>query len=341
MKRSLQHNHHRFSFTKHSRLYIVLVIILTICFILYIMWEKPPKHAKTISPINQQIQNYKNHLFAKNKASSPFNGEKIVHLDLKGAPPKISYYYKLLPLLASLGATGILMEYEDMFPYSGPLLGNISALNSYSLDDIKTINTLAKQSNLKVIPLVQTFGHLEFLLKLAEFKDYREVVEYPQVICPTHTNTLTLLMDMVEQIVEAHPDSNLIHIGADEVYYLGLCDRCTNKMFKRNFNKNMLFLDHVNSLSGLINEKFPYLRILVWDDEFRSISKHELKKFHLHSSIEPVVWKYTKDVYDELGPSLWNVYADTFPKLWIASTFKGATGYIVFNSKIICCFPNC
>ncbi|KAJ8934720.1 hypothetical protein NQ318_004504 [Aromia moschata] len=181
-----------------------------------------------------------------------FEGDKIVHLDLKGAPPKVSYYGQLFPLLAKLGATGILIEYEDMFPYSGK--------------DIGRINKLAKHNNLKVIPLIQTFGHMEFLLKLSEYKEYREVPSYPQVICPTHENTLRLIESMVQQIISAHPEIDMIHIGADEVYYLGICDRCTETMIKYNLSKNLLFLEHINNIIEFVNKRYPHLKVLMWDD---------------------------------------------------------------------------
>ena len=52
--------------------------------------------------------------------------------DLKGAPPKLSYVAELLPLLSSSGATDLLIEYEDMFPYWGSLQ-NISATTAYPM----------------------------------------------------------------------------------------------------------------------------------------------------------------------------------------------------------------
>lgn len=115
------------------------------------------------------------------KESQNFPGEKIVHLDLKGAPPKISYYEDFFRLISSMGATGLLIEYEDMFPYEGPILGNIAAYNAYTLDEVQIIKDTAKKHNLKIIPLIQTFGHMEFLLKLKKFINVREVELYPQV----------------------------------------------------------------------------------------------------------------------------------------------------------------
>ena len=52
----------------------------------------------------------------------------MVHLDLKGAPPKISYFKATFPLMRQAGATHILLEYEDMFPFWGDIK-NLSALN--------------------------------------------------------------------------------------------------------------------------------------------------------------------------------------------------------------------
>ena len=124
---------------------------------------------------------------------------RVVHLDLKGAPPKLSYLHELFPVLREAGATALLLEYEDMFPFWGTLR-NISAKNAYSQRDVANVLKWAAQNDLIVIPLVQTFGHLEFVLKLDEFKDLREVPIYPQSICPSQDKSWNLIKEMIDQV---------------------------------------------------------------------------------------------------------------------------------------------
>ena len=124
---------------------------------------------------------------------------RVVHLDLKGAPPKLSYIKELFPLVREAGATAILMEYEDMFPFWGTLR-NISAKNAYTQRDVQNIQKWAAQNDLIVIPLVQTFGHLEFVLKLDEFKELREVPIYPQSICPSQDKSWQVIQEMIDQV---------------------------------------------------------------------------------------------------------------------------------------------
>lgn len=80
-----------------------------------------------------------------------------IHLDFKGAAPKISYLEKLFPLLHRWGVTGICIEYEDMFPFDGSLQ-IIQHKHAYTKNDIEKINELAKENQLDIMPLLQTYG---------------------------------------------------------------------------------------------------------------------------------------------------------------------------------------
>lgn len=124
---------------------------------------------------------------------------RLVHIDFKGAPPKLIYLQKLFPLIKKFGGTGLLLEWEDMFPWSGNL-ASLAAGNAYSKADIKEILKMAAANDLEVIPLIQTFGHVEFALKLPDFAHLREVQESPQALCPSYNASVKFVEQMVDQV---------------------------------------------------------------------------------------------------------------------------------------------
>lgn len=60
-------------------------------------------------------------------------------------------------------------------------LAAVKAKNAYSEDDIKRVLRLAVKNKLDIIPLVQTVGHLEYILKYPKFAHFRQEERYPQV----------------------------------------------------------------------------------------------------------------------------------------------------------------
>ncbi len=56
-----------------------------------------------------------------------------------------------------------------MFPYTG-IVEAASARNCFSKAEVAELLALAEQNNLEVIPLVQTFGHLEHLVRVIYVK---------------------------------------------------------------------------------------------------------------------------------------------------------------------------
>lgn len=60
----------------------------------------------------------------------------VVHLDFKGMPPKLSYLMSTLATLKRHGVNGLLMQYEDMFPYEGTL-ASLSAAHHYKRNEVR------------------------------------------------------------------------------------------------------------------------------------------------------------------------------------------------------------
>ncbi|XP_063286559.1 hexosaminidase D-like [Pelobates fuscus] len=251
---------------------------------------------------------------------------KLVHLDLKGAAPRITYFEQLFPLLSKLGANGLLIEYEDMFPFSGELEVLKSAY-AYSEADIDKILKLAKMNKLEVVPLVQTFGHMEYVLKHDKFRGLREVERYPNSLNPHHAESLPLVKSILTQVLEKHPTCNWIHIGADEVYHLGEGQDSKAWLNDNQGNLGKMFVTFIKGVVGFLHEHFPEKEQLMWDDMLRKLKVDVIQASGIATHVSPVLWIYNSAFSSDLAESHISKYQEIgFKSIWFASAFKGASG---------------
>jgi len=97
------------------------------------------------------------------------------------------------------------------------------------------------------------------------------VEPFPSSICPSNPRTLPVVKSLIRQIVSFHPDIQYLHIGSDEVWHLGLCSVCTKRAASSKYGKSSLYLEHILAIAQYIQETYPYLKIIIWDDMLRSI----------------------------------------------------------------------
>ena len=244
--------------------------------------------------------------------------QRLVHIDLKGAPPKLDFLIKFLKLIKDWGATGILIEYEDTFPFDG-MLKDVAAGNHYTKSDIYSILIRCKELGLEVIPLIQTFGHMEFILKLGQFAHLRDNPEMPESICPCHEQTMSLLQIYIDQVMSLHKGVKQLHIGCDEVYHLGECSGCSGR------TRSDIFTKHVASVASYIKQAYPHVEhVIIWDDMLRNLMGAEL--LPLSDLVVPMVWVYAEEVYRFMPTYNWDKLSEVFPTAWTASAYKGADG---------------
>ncbi|ELT96467.1 hypothetical protein CAPTEDRAFT_169426 [Capitella teleta] len=275
---------------------------------------------------------------------------RLVHLDLKGAPPKLSYLQEIIPLMHRWGVTGLLVEYEDMFPYSGEIQ-EIACANAYRLQlshlksswfssfffhsvaELNRLLEIARRHDMIVIPLTQTFGHFEFVLKHDKWHKLREVPISPLTLCPLNEGSLSLLYEMMDQILALHPDSKWLHIGADEVYHIGICPACAAHMRENSLSLPEMFLSHIRRLLDYLREKHPNIQPIMWDDMLRAADLAFIQKSNIGNLVEPMVWFYGNTF--DIPLEIWDRYAAAFETMWVASAFKGATGPRMFATDIM------
>ncbi|XP_064890681.1 hexosaminidase D isoform X4 [Columba livia] len=251
---------------------------------------------------------------------------RLVHLDLKGAPPRAAYLAEVLPLLRALGGSGLLLEYEDTFPYAGPLQP-LRAPHAYSPAELRAVLRQARALGLELVPLVQTFGHMEFVLKHKEFAHLREVKVFPNALNPHKEESRALVKAMIDQVMALHEDVKWFHIGCDEVYYLGEGEESKQWLQQQGNTPEKLCLSHIKAVASCVASSYPAVTPIVWDDMLRGMSEETLAESGVPQLVQPMIWDYAADLDVEGKVQLIEKYRRCgFSKVWFASAFKGATG---------------
>ena len=114
--------------------------------------------------------------------------------------------------------------------------------------------------------------------------DLREEADNPISICSLREGALDLVTQMMQQVISVVGPSNLayLHIGADEVFNFASCQDC--KLFVDQASHKILFARWIKKIVKRLIRDHPDLKIMAWDDMFRSWSSTDLSLLKISSS---------------------------------------------------------
>ena len=96
------------------------------------------------------------------------------------------------------------------------------------LEEFRRFAEKCKARNVELIPLLQSVGHLDYLLKYPKFRELRdggpEGSSYQW--CLADEASFELWRTMADELLAAFPDTKIFHIGADECRMNVPCPRC-------------------------------------------------------------------------------------------------------------------
>jgi hexosaminidase len=181
---------------------------------------------------------------------NPENQFKVrgFHLDLRIQVMPMPALKDFAKKLSQSGINTLIMEWEGTYPFEKhPLIPNRYAYTKAEIVDfVKYCNTLG----IDVIPLQQSFGHVEYILRHERYKELREDQKDYSQVCPLQTKQdSALFTDLYTELVSTHT-SKYIHIGGDETYLLGHDERCKLKVAQE--GKSKLYIDYIRMLCGIV-----------------------------------------------------------------------------------------
>ena len=152
---------------------------------------------------------------------------RAAHYDTKHHQDKGSYVKDFINDLAKYKINMLVWEWEDKLAYeSHPEVG---APGAFTIEEMQEFTRYAKEYHIELAPLVQGLGHVSFILKWPQHKELREVEGSDWEFCPLKEGTYDLMFDLWDEAIKATPGSKYIHIGSDETYELGACNKCQEK----------------------------------------------------------------------------------------------------------------
>lgn len=241
-----------------------------------------------------------------------------IHLDLKGAPLPIDPLLAEIEQMAAWGINLLLIEYEDTFPYAFD--PSIQAPTAYSPADVGRIVRTCKSLNVEIMPLVQTFGHMEFVLKHKRYSHLAQTAGSFGSLDPTLSESRELVLRMVDELLAAHPDSHWLHLGGDEVADLGQGQR--SKARAARIGKPGLYLEHMMPIVEHVLSRG--LRPILWDDMMRKWPPEAL--LQLAPKVDLMAWSYGANPFAWITQEVLDRFQDAGLHLWAGAAFKGADG---------------
>ena len=194
---------------------------------------------------------------AEPKNNFPVRG---FHLDLRIQVMTMPYLKEFAMKLSKAGMNTLVMEYEATYPFQKhPMVSNRYA---YSPEQIKEFIQYCSSIGIDVIPLQQSFGHVEYILRNYRYANLRESQKDFSQVCPSKPElNHELFTDLFTELATGHP-SKYIHIGGDETYLLGQCPICKKKADAE--GKSKLYIDHIKMLCDIVIKLGK--RPLIWAD---------------------------------------------------------------------------
>lgn len=170
------------------------------------------------------------------------------HLDLRIQVMPLPALKQLALQLSRGGINTLIMEWEGSYPFEEEAL--IANRYAYSREEISSFISYCQTLKIDVIPLQQSFGHVEYILRHNKYAALREdKKDYSQINPLKEDLARDLFTKLYKDLIATH-HSPYVHIGGDETYLLGHSEASKQKIKAVGIGR--LYGDYIKMLCELV-----------------------------------------------------------------------------------------
>ena len=97
--------------------------------------------------------------------------------------------------------------------------------NFLTQEEVRDLADYCRERMLEVIPEVPSLGHCDYLMMGHMDIAERPEDPYADTYCPSNPASYELLFDVLDEVIEVF-NPEVINIGHDEYYTIGVCEKC-------------------------------------------------------------------------------------------------------------------
>ena len=150
---------------------------------------------------------------------------RFVHWDTKHHQKRMETMKRLIDWHAFFKVNMIALEIEDKYEY--PRHPVIGAPGAYTKAELQELTLYALERYIQIVPDVQAPAHMAYVLKHKEFAHLKADPESNYQACMCNPEAINLIFDMYQDMIDATPGVEYFLVSTDEIYYAGICDKCT------------------------------------------------------------------------------------------------------------------
>ncbi len=256
--------------------------------------------------------------FLKHPPLLPLRG---IHLDFKGLPPTPKRLLELIEIVALARYNVIIVEWEDMFPWNFDK--SFRSPHCYSPGQIRRFREKAEEFGIGIIPLVQSIGHMENVLRHPKYRHLRELPHDSFCLNPMAKDSARLVQGIIDDVLELLPDARYFHLGGDEAWSLGKGQG--SGQFVARHGKAELYLKYMEPF--LENLRSCGIRPMLWHDMMIEWDEENLRRIAAQADL--VTWGYLGHP-DNSERHYATRHIEKLHKsgvqLWAGTAYKGADG---------------
>lgn len=166
----------------------------------------------------------------------------VLHMDFNSVQMRKECVIDCLRTAAAAGYNAVLWEVENKIRWE--TCPECVHHDAFTKEEFRSILDEADRLGLRPIPLMQTFGHAEYVLLHERRRGLLEDPSFPSCYCVSRPETRSFLKAFLHEYLEVFGDRvKDFHLGGDEAVVFGSCPICRKR------DKMELYAEHLLAVS--------------------------------------------------------------------------------------------